>query len=208
MIRCYTLIIPKQNSCKYQLFKAMRRKTIYLVGLWICISPAFSCKNGHQQAKAVVVKMPGRIEEYNPYIRNADSPRLMQNERKPALLIYTLIDVSCSTCILKLDKWSDFISEIKSDRRNLLSIKPVCFSEDHFETLKFLFENNRIEKFAYPLLLDLENKFMSENPTLVSRRGEMTVLTDTANKVLLAGNPLENKEDRDLFIKKINETAD
>jgi hypothetical protein len=179
----------------------MFKNVIPATGILICLLLT-SCKSNTNENKInQVIKIPAHIEKYNPYMKNVDS---LKDE--PPLLIYTLVDVSCATCILKLEKWNTFFAEIKDNKKNLLSIRPVCFSKDHFETLKFLFESKQIAKIDFPLLLDINNKFISENSSLV-KMGEMTALTNAGNEVLMTGNPIENAEDRKRFIEKINETS-
>ena len=54
---------------------------------------------------------------------------------KPNFKIYTLIDVSCSTCIISLEKWDKFQLEVKKLN---VAIIPVCYAKDKFELLKYL----------------------------------------------------------------------
>lgn len=182
------------------MLKSLIPAAVMLVSIHLtsCNAPA-----SDEQAKQAI-KLPEKLEEYYPYTDPADINRLKSRETS-GLRIYTLVDVSCSTCILKLGKWNTFYQEIKNAGQQFPDLKPICFSEDHFETLKFLFESNQISKIDFPLLLDVENKFIAENHGLV-KMGEMTVLTNSRNEVLLAGNPIENHEDREKFLRKITET--
>lgn len=147
--------------------------------------------------KKQTILMPGHVEVYNPLAgENLKNPASGNSKLK----IYTLIDVSCSTCILKLEKWTQFQSEAGN-----VAVIPVCHSGDNFEMLKYLFENNRVGKVRLPLVLDLDNQFKKQNPELISKYGELTALTDNSNHVLLTGNPIDDKSDKEKFMKLIRE---
>lgn len=199
-------IIQTQNLYTSQASKYMLKSLIHAAVMLISMH-LISCKApaGDTQTKQAL-RLPDSLEEYYPYNKPADINRL-KSRKTSDLRIYTLVDVSCSTCILKLGKWNTFYQELKNSGQQFPDLKPICFSEDHFETLKYLFESNQISKIDFPLLLDVENKFIAENHGLV-KMGEMTVLTNARNEVLLAGNPIENHEDREKFLRKITETND
>ena len=142
--------------------------------------------------------MPEHVEVYNPYMGKELSDPLKSNA---SLKIYTLINVSCSPCFLKLEKWDKLQAEIKAIKP--VAIIPVCVAKDNFEMIRFLFESEKIPKNQLPLVFDLDSKFIQKNSALVNPLGELTALTDQNNNVLLTGDPLENKDDKDKFIKMI-----
>jgi hypothetical protein len=57
-----------------------------------------------------------------------------------------------------------------------------------------------------PLVLDIDNTFRKENALLIDQHGETTVLTDAHNRILLTGNPIESKEDKEKFFQKIHDS--
>jgi len=167
--------------------------------LLFCTMLCASCKR-HEKSTAAKEKisMPDHVEVYNPYMGKDLTDPL---KSKAPLKIYTLINVSCSPCFLKLEKWDKLQAEIKAIRP--VAIIPLCDSKDNFEMIRFLFESERIPKNQLALVLDLDGKFIKQNSTLISPVGELTALTDENNNILLTGNPIENKDDKDKFLKMI-----
>lgn len=168
--------------------------------LLLCILVCASCKEPKANSTAAreKISMPDNVEIYNPYMGKDLSDPLKSNA---PLKIYTLIDVSCSPCFLKLEKWDKLQAEIKAI--SPVAIIPVCYSKDNFETIRFLFETEKIPQNQLPLVFDLDNKFREQNANLVNPLGQLTALTDENNNVLLTGNPLDDKDDKDKFIKMI-----
>lgn len=168
--------------------------------LLFCVLLCASCKEHKEKNTAAreKISMPDHVEIYNPYMGKDISDPLKSNA---ALKIYTLIDVSCSPCFLKLQKWDKLQDEIKAI--GPVAIIPVCYSKDNFEMIRFLFESEKIPQNHLPLVFDLDNKFRKQNATLVNPLGELTALTDENNNVLLTGNPLDDKDDKDKFFKMI-----
>jgi hypothetical protein len=159
-----------------------------------------SCKQhqGKDTAAKGKISMPDHVEVYNPYMGKDLNDPLKSNA---PLRIYTLIDVSCSPCFLKLEKWDKLQAEIKAIKP--VAIIPVCYSKDNFELIRFLFETDKITRNQLPLVFDLDNKFRQQNPTLVNKLGQLTALTDEKNNVLLIGDPLDDKNDKEKFLKMI-----
>lgn len=174
-------------------------KTLTVLLLFSLVIAA-SCKDQKAEAKAATTKisMPANVEVYNPY---AGKDLANPLQRNTPLKLYTLIDVSCSTCLLRLEKWDAFEAELNAVKP--VSVIPVCYSKDGFEMIKYLFESEKIPKIKLPLVLDLDNSFRQQNASLVNQLGEMTALTDRDNNVLLTGNPIEIKDDKDKFLKAI-----
>lgn len=162
-----------------------------------------ACANQKNNApeKGQAVVMPKNIEIYNPSLGTELKNPAVDNT---GLKIYTLIDVSCSTCLLKLEKWSQLQAELKDVKQ--VSVIPVCYAKDNFEMIRFLFESDKVGKIELPLVLDLDNNFKKANPNLVVEYGEFTALTDNTDHILLTGNPIENKNDKDKFLQKIADT--
>lgn len=162
-----------------------------------------SCSNGNKHSDDYLDKtivFPDDLEIYNSILQKSD---FLSGSKSSQLKIFTVINVSCATCILKLDKWESFLSEMKECSRKVLLI-PVCTSEDKFEMIKFLFENNRVGKVSYPLLLDSTGSFIKLNKQQFTDDMQgIAVLTNSDNKVLLTGNPIEDKADKLKFVSEM-----
>lgn len=165
-----------------------------------------SCTNKENTDKELKVQVsehfriqpPKQIELYNQYLSDSlhQNVTLDTNKRHK---IYTTIDVSCATCLEKIKKWDRFYSEL-GELNNKIAIIPVCVSKDRFESLKFLFETNKLPQIKIPLALDVDNTFVKQNLSLWKKYGDFTVLTDSKNNVILIGDPIGNEKDKDDFI--------
>jgi hypothetical protein len=161
-----------------------------------------SCTS-HKKENSPVVKvvMPAHTEIYNPYITNTNNRSAGDGHSQ--FKIYTYINVSCSSCLEKLAKWDLFQSQNPDFSK--VAIIPVCHSRDNFELLKFLFESHKLPNIHLPLFLDIKDSFVNQNLTL-ARTGDFTALTDGEDRVLLTGDPLENKDVKDQFLQAIHST--
>jgi hypothetical protein len=160
--------------------------------LWSC---------SHQKkgdGEGVKIVMPTNIEVYNPFI--ADIHDQYARDEHKQFKIYTLINVSCATCLLKLEKWDRFQSQNPGFSK--VAIIPVCYSEDHFEQLKFVFENQKISPIRLPLVLD--DSFAIRNKALVNPEN-FTALADAEDHVLLTGRLLGKDNDRKKFLQVIRD---
>lgn len=158
-------------------------------------------KNSYENQEIIV---PKQMDTYNPSA--GDTGIISLSDSTGRLKIYTLINASCSSCLLKLKKWGHFQAQISSMKN--VSIIPVCFSNDNFELLKFGFENNTLPKVPLLLILDHDGpgSFRAQNQSLISKSGEFTALTDANNHILLMGNPTENAGDSSKFIEQLQKS--
>lgn len=169
-----------------------KQQFIFLVlALGLC-----ACQHRSNGTGAKVVP-PQDYIIYNPYIKVTDTLAALPRAPK----VYTLVDVSCSTCILRLSEWDKFQKEIG----NKVHVYPVCFSKDKFELLKYLFENNQLARIRLPLLLDKKEKFIRDNKKQIGVNGEFNVLTDDNDNIILSGDPIGDQAVRKKFIEQIRQ---
>lgn len=177
----------------------------YVYLLMSFIITLYACSNGNKDAKVSTaanqhIIPPDTIELYNPFY----SDKLINPlEDTTGYRIITMIDVSCASCLMKVKKWNDFKNAL--DGKYSASVIPICVTKDNFEMLKYMIESDSTQKLNLTMLLDTQKKFIKQNTGLIGANGDITVLADNHNKVLLKGNPLENPDDKDLFLKKIAE---
>lgn len=176
--------------------------SLFLSVLFWC---ACSNHNNHRtnnkldKGEDIKIIMPENIVVYNPFI--TDVRARFKSDRRKEFTIYPLIDVSCATCLLKLGKW-DQIQFQDSLFNKEVAIIPICYSRDHFEQLKFIFENQKISKIKIPLILD--DSFRTRNRAL-AKRGDFTALTDRENHILFTGFPLKDKADKEKLFQLIRD---
>lgn len=154
-----------------------------------------------QTIKQFKIQAPKHIEFYNQYLSDSLHVKITLDTIKQQR-IYTTINVSCASCLQKFAKWDRFHTEL-GELNNNVAIIPVCYSEDRFESLKYLFENNKLARIKIPLALDVDNSFVKQNLSLWKQHGDFTVLTDSKNNVLLVGDPIGNEKDKNDFIQAI-----
>jgi len=161
----------------------------------ICCMFLFSCKQDKKADTGKLLILPKHIEIFNPYLPSIPDSSLFSGSKTK---IYTLVNASCSTCLLQLKEWDDFETNINKQKD--VQVIVVCESDDNFQLIKYLFESKKIGYIQLPLVLDLDNKFISLNASLLSSEGDLTVLTDANNKIVLSGNPIKDKKDKKRFM--------
>jgi hypothetical protein len=170
--------------------------------VWVPFLILSSCvydnKGLSQVPEARQILLPEGLETYNSAL---DKTEFHPGAKSHSLKIFTTINVSCATCVLKLDEWKKFQMEAGNCTKVLLV--PVCTSKDKFEMLKYLFESNELKEVDFPLLLDSTRAFQAANKQFAGDASGVAVLTDSDNVVMLTGNPIENQTDRQLFLDKI-----
>lgn len=173
----------------------MNTKNILIV---LCSFILCSCIKTENQNIGQKIVIPESLTTYSV----VDSQIInISNPKNNHSVIYTLIDVSCATCLQKLEAWNKFYSEIEN---STVSFIPICHSKDDFELLKYLAENNQIGQLKFPLYLDIEDQFIALNKLLINDIGEFTVLTDSEHKILLSGSPIDDQNLKKGYLNLIN----
>lgn len=158
----------------------------------------YACKNENKKHEDKKLIFPSNMHIYTPFA-NVDESWI--NINKSTYKIYTLIDASCSSCFSKFKQWNDF--QLQIDSLKNVKVVGVCYSKDNFELVKYLFETNEIEKVNFPIFLDINEDFKKLNGSLIKNPLKFSVLTDSNNKILLIGDPINNKNDKELFLRNI-----
>jgi hypothetical protein len=156
-----------------------------------------SCKSSSNKSSKHII-MPDSMELYNPHLSSLPA-KILKNQT-PAK-IYTLVDVSCSTCIFKLEQWNKFQQELNYKKATVI---PVCYAKDGFELLKYLFESKKLKNVKIPLYLDSKQKFIQANQGQISKSGVLNILTDAEGRVLAEGDPIDDAAVRSHYINLIN----
>lgn len=158
--------------------------------IWSCTS------NSNKSSK--YISIPDSMEIYNPHLSSSNTKL---SKKQTPTKIYTLVDVSCSTCIFKLEQWNKFQQEVGDKKATVI---PVCYAKDGFELLKYLFESKKLENVKIPLYLDSKQKFIQANQAQISKSGVLNVLTDAEGHVLAEGDPIDDPAIRSHYINLIN----
>lgn len=115
---------------------------------------------------------------------------------KLPIKVVIFVDADCSTCLLKIHFWNEFMQELKSAGYNKFQVIIYAYSSLE-ENLRYYMKSNWSHRWQF----DKEKSFIGNNE-LYDRRLQ-TALLDAENKVLLIGDPLLNPKLRKLYIQVI-----
>lgn len=114
------------------------------------------------------------------------------------LVIYT-DSTACSPCALKgMYLWNRFIDYAAKYNKRLKFYFIFSPMKNELETIEFMLQTN---SFYYPIFIDTANIFVRMNPHLPTNPLLHAFLLDEHNKVVLVGNPLQNKKIEELLYK-------
>ncbi len=158
---------------------------------FIFLTFLLSCNRYSDAPDESFLNLPHRIEIFNPYLdKIPDSSDLFSEKSK----IYTLINASCATCIPFLYDLDSFNRELDLQKKDAYTIA-ICRSDDNFQIIKYFFESGKMKKIQIPLVLDLDDKFISLNPNLLNNDlNGLQILTNENNKIWFIGSIKENKK--------------
>lgn len=112
---------------------------------------------------------------------------------------------ACSSCEIKQTyKWDDFIEEVKAFNKNIGIYFIFSPQRKNIDIFYFLITTNPP---ASPIFVDTTNIFLRSNPHIPKNPALHTFLLDENNKVILVGNPLENKHIEEMFWRTVKEKS-
>lgn len=107
----------------------------------------------------------------------------------------------CSVCQLsQMEEWVDFL-DIAYASGNAFQILFI-FSPLEDDIPK-LYREMRISTFPYPIILDYNKSFISDNPEYPRDINYNIVLINSENRIIAVGNPLYNEQLKNLYISLI-----
>ncbi|UZR97347.1 hypothetical protein [Chondrinema litorale] len=111
--------------------------------------------------------------------------------------IVSIIDSSCSSCVLELEKWSKYVKD-----KQTISFIFIIISDDNFELFKYFYLDTDFEvPQNIPVYLDYDKNFLSQNKLEYEYCN--TFMLDEFNNVILLGSPTSNSEINQLYNKMI-----
>lgn len=147
--------------------------------------------------------LPKNMNIYKPFKNyKADSTKIMNSNIK----VCAFINASCGTCISKINEWEIFANEVSKYN---VPIMLICGANnyDRFEFIKYLCESGSVKGFLYPFFLDQKNKYLELNSFMEKEESFKTVLVNNENKILLMGNPIDNKKIKELYLNEIKKIS-
>lgn len=124
-------------------------------------------------------------------------------QKKMKYIVYS-DSTRCTPCrINKMYIWNSFLEYSKNYNSQLSFYFIFCPAKKDIEGIKLAIINN--SKFNYPIFLDTLGEFEKLNPHLPKNKALHSFLLDENNNVILVGDPLYNKEIKELFYKIVEE---
>lgn len=128
--------------------------------------------------------------------------KIKMNMKELKLIVYT-DSIGCTTCAINhihlWESYIDYSKQINNQLRFYFIFSPM---KSELRKIKLMIANTILD---YPILLDSLREFEKLNPHLPKSRALHTFLLDENNKVILVGNPLQNKKIKDMFYKIVEE---
>lgn len=159
-----------------------------------------SCKGERVDHAEVISEWIGReivLPDGLVYRIQDDTVGLNLNRQDFKIVSY--IDSSgCTSCRMKLSRWSEVIDELKSIADTDVEVITIVNTDDPQEIISQLHRDNYLS----PVALDPDNVFDSIN-ALPPSADHHCFLLDADNRVIAIGNPAYNPKIKDLFIRYI-----
>ena len=165
-------------------------RAVFFLLLAMC---AFACGEAKApDAIAQAKKLYGeKIEfpaEYFSIVAEGKTFSIDEELAKPLKIVTYLDKNSCSECALKiLLHWSKLLQELSG---NSIGFIPVIYPSDTSELIDAL-EKLQI---GFPLLYDIEDKFLDINKLRNALAINRTFLLDSDNKIIVIGEPLASEK--------------
>ena len=99
-------------------------------------------------------------------------------------------------------KWNNFLKEVETFNRKIKVYFIFSPQRKNIDIFYFLITTNPP---ASPIFVDTTNVFLRSNPHIPKNPALHTFLLDENNKVILVGNPLENKHIEEMFWRIVKE---
>lgn len=112
--------------------------------------------------------------------------------------VVTYIDASCASCFVELYKWEELVHTFSD-----LNV-PTLIILEASDTSIFDPKSHNFINVSYPLLHDNHGVFKNEN-NLFKNSSFRTFLINDKNVTKLVGNPINNEELKELYLKVIRE---
>ena len=135
---------------------------------------------------------------FTRYLTDTTDFRIPQSDYK--ILIY-VDSVGCTSCKLKLDKWKELIEYTDSVTHGNVPFL-FFFHPKNIKEIHYLLKR---DGFDHPVCIDI-NDMLNKLNKLNKFRTDMTFQTfllDKNNKVIIVGNPINNQNVKDLYLKQI-----
>ncbi|MFI3261435.1 MAG: hypothetical protein R3Y26_00865 [Rikenellaceae bacterium] len=122
-----------------------------------------------------------------------------QNISKLSFKVVNFLDGDCSTCLMKIDYWKEFVEKMKLDGVSNIPVVMYAFSSLEENLRDYMKQEWNDQNYYWQF--DKDKSFIKTNKLHDLRF--QTVLLDQNNNVILIGDPLLNPKLGDLYKKVI-----
>ena len=179
-------------------------KAFYLYILLIATT-FFSCHNEQKEKENKIahlvsewqgkqIQFPENLT-FTRYLTDTTDFRIPQSEYK--VLIY-VDSIGCTSCKLQLHKWKELIEYTDSVTQGKVPFLFFMHPKDKLE-IQYLLRGN---EFDLPVCIDLKNKLNKLNHFKTDTTLQVFLL-DNNNKVIVTGNPINDTNTKELYLKQI-----
>lgn len=119
-------------------------------------------------------------------------------------ILFYVDSLGCTICKMKMYEWASFITEITNIVQDRVSFVLVINPDKQKNTLRELRSSLIASRFDYPIWLDMNDSLNKLNHFPPDERFHCFLL-DSANRVILIGNPVQNPKIKELYIRTICE---
>lgn len=171
---------------------------LYIFLPFICY---FSCNNGLKKDVRTLQSCPINLPlDSLEYISNGYT--MINSNDHLKFIVYSDTTI-CSSCEIKqMYKWNNFLKEVETFNRKIKVYFIFSPQRKNIDIFYFLITTNPP---ASPIFVDTTNVFLRSNPHIPKNPALHTFLLDENNKVILVGNPLENKHIEEMFWRIVKE---
>lgn len=173
---------------------------IYFIGL--SLFSIYSCKESdkdkiyrltHEWTNKEI-KFPNKMV-FTEFLSDTINYQIPDSSYK--IVIY-VDSIGCISCKLQLNKWKEFITYIDSLSNKKVSFLFIFQPQDQ-DLIRYALKS---DNFKLPVYIDTNKEFASLNH-IPRDRNFQTFLTDRNNRIISIGNPVQNPQIRDLYLKKM-----
>lgn len=102
-------------------------------------------------------------------------------------------DIYCTSCqVSQMDEWNDFVKIAESSNGKFQML--FIFSPRDDSELVELHQAVMLSEFHYPLTVDYNMSFISENPAFLEKYKFQAALLDSDNRIIAVGNPMMSEK--------------
>ena len=172
------------------------KRCLFLINLVLICSCNSENKLKQDLAQLQSRKISISLDKMQHQINGRDTFMTDFTDSQLKLVVYS-DSSACSSCIInKMYLWDSFIKYAEKYKCRLKFY--FIFSPKQAD-LEIVMRDLKANSFDYPIFIDSEGIFAKETPHLPKNSQLHTFLLDKNNKIILVGNPLNNKKIESLF---------